>query len=234
MRNYLMINGVDSRTYGVYISGQGAFSAPSRAYDIIPIPGRNGALIGAEKRFENIEVKYPAFIYNNFKTNIADFRAFLLSQEGYFTLSDSYNANEYRMAMYAGPFDPDVNSKNDAGKFDIVFNCKPQRFLTSGSTKTTLTANGTITNPTKFDAKPLLRVYGTGSVGIGSQTITITAASTYTDIDCEMQDCYKGSVSKNGYVSFSGNDFPVITAGTNSITLTTVTKVEITPRWWTV
>ena len=77
--------------------------------------------------------------------------------------------------MYAGPFDPEVSAKNDVGKFDIVFNCKPQRFLTSGSTKTTLTANGTITNPTRFAARPLLEVNGYGAIDINGETVSINA-----------------------------------------------------------
>ena len=53
MRNWFVLNGVDSRDFGVYISGQGTFSAPRREYDMISIPGRNGDLVGNEKRLEN-------------------------------------------------------------------------------------------------------------------------------------------------------------------------------------
>ena len=139
MRNYLIINNVlNSKDYGVYISGQGTFSAPARAFNMIPIPGRNGALISYETRFENIEVTYPAFIVSNFKQNIDNFRAKLLSFKSYFYLQDSYNPNFYREAIYKGPFEPEVNSQNNAGKFNLVFNCKPQRFL--------LTADYTVTS----------------------------------------------------------------------------------------
>lgn len=234
MRNYFTLNGQDSRDFGVYISGQGAFSAPSRANQFIQIPGRNGDLIGYEKRLENMEVVYPAFIYSNFKANLADFRAFLLSLEGYVELSDTYNPDEFRLAAYVGPFNPEVTSKNDAGQFDISFICKPQRFLKTGKNTVTFTADGTITNPTRFDARPLLRVYGVGSVGIGGTTINIFQADEYTDIDSEMMDCFKGSANKNANVTFSGYDFPVLHPGSNGVALSGVTKVEITPRWWTV
>ena len=186
MRNYFTLNGVDSRSFGVYISGQGTFSAPARDYNILSVPGRNGSLVGPEKRFQNGTLTYPAFIYSNFKQNIEDFRNFLLSLFGYHDLVDSYHPDEIRKVIYQGPFDPTVEAKNDAGKFDITFNCKPQRFLLTGETVTTLTANGTITNPTRFDSQPLLRVYGTGTLGIGSQSVAITQADSYTDIDCEI------------------------------------------------
>ena len=233
MRNYFTLAGTVSTTYGVYISGQGTFSAPAREYNMVPIPGRNGDLVGNAKRFENLELTYPAFIYTNFDTNLSDFKNFLLSLVGYQTLTDTYHPNEFRKALYAGPFEPDVEKKNDAGSFDIVFNCKPQRYLNSGTTVTTLTADGTISNPTKFDSQPLLRVYGAGQLGINSDTITISAADVYTDIDCEMMDCFKGLVNKNPFVSFTSYNFPVLKPGVNSFTLGTgVTKVEITPRWW--
>ena len=48
MRNYFILDGVDSREFGVYLSGQGTFGAPSKAYTYHDVPGRNGALIGTE------------------------------------------------------------------------------------------------------------------------------------------------------------------------------------------
>lgn len=233
MRNYFTLAGVDSRSFGVYISGQGTFSAPRREYNMIPIPGRNGDLVGNEKRFENLELTYPAFICTNFDTNIRDFRNFLLSLVGYQTFSDSYHTDEFRKVLYEGEFEPEVERMNNAGQFEIVFNCKPQRYLNSGTNVTTLTQNGTISNPTRFDSQPLLRVYGAGQLGVNGDTITISSSDVYTDIDCELMDCFKGLTNKNKFVSFSSYNFPVLKPGVNSISLGAgITKVEITPRWW--
>lgn len=134
MRNYLTFAGRDSRDFGVYISGQGTFSAPQKAYAFYNVPGRNGAILGNDHRLENIEVSYECFIYKDFKKNIADFRTFLLSCDGYQKLTDSYHTDEYRSAVYVGAFEPEVTSKNDAGSFTLTFNCKPQRWLVSGDT----------------------------------------------------------------------------------------------------
>lgn len=235
MRNYLIFNGKDLRDFGVYISGQGTFSAPARSYNVVPIAGRNGDLVTSEKRLENLSVTYRAFIYASFDTNLRNLRNFLLSSVGYKQLSDSYHTDEYRMALYDDSFEPEVLSKNDAGEFNLTFNCKPQRWLTVGTTVTTLNASGSIINPTEFDSQPLLRVYGDGILGINSQSITISSSDVYTDIDCEMMDAYKGTANKNHTITLSDYNFPVFTAGTNSISLGTgITKVEITPRWWRV
>lgn len=234
MRNFFYFDNKDSRDFGVYISGQGTFSAPARSYNVIQIPNRNGDLLGIGSRLENVSLTYPAFIYRDFETNLTALRAFLLAHEGYFKLQDTYHPDEYRKAYFPGPFEPEVTSRNNAGSFDLTFICKPQRYLVSGDETRTLTADGSIINPTLFNARPLLRIYGVGTVGIGDQEIEITAANDYTDVDCEIMDCFKGRVNRNPYVILNTNDFPVIPPGETAITLDGVTNVEITPRWWTV
>lgn len=234
MRHYFMFDNTDSRTFGVYISGGGTYSSPSRAYELISIAGRNGDLSGFEKRLENTIVTYPAFIFDSFNSNLRNLRSFLLSKRGYFRLEDTYHTDEYRMALYRGGLEPEV-VENKAGSFEIVFECMPQRFLTSGETTITLTTDDTVSNPTYFPAKPLLRVYGTGTLGINSDNIIISAVDTYVDIDCDIMEAYKGSVNCNANISVSGTSFPVLESGANSIALGTgITKVEITPRWYQV
>ena len=59
----LEYDGVSSRTYGVYITGEAVYNAPERDVEMITIPGRNGAFALDNGRFENIEVTYRAGIY---------------------------------------------------------------------------------------------------------------------------------------------------------------------------
>lgn len=457
MREYFILNGVDSRDFGVYISGQGTFSAPQKAYTFYNIPGRNGALLGNEHRLENINVRYEAFIYTDFDNQLAAFRSFLLSIDGYAKLSDSYHPDEYRYAVYQGPFEPTVEQTNDAGKFTITFSCKPQRYLLSGDAsyywvpggsqelsgselnvfgnkldptkltwthfysngekiryykqgsqyivdyisttpnnphasfqvtdvgmkfddtlvysasfasypmvkgeinlitgagqvqgksvsmpttgwtytnglfrhsfsysqlfgcshyaladnsdllalssvqfaiytdgsyiyikdsrysaanafqswlssagvtmdvalssaqsfsvtpyvpdypsgyvqisgthvgdgfKTAYTASDSMSNPTDFPASPLIRAYGNGVFMMDGVTITITGATSYTDIDCDLMDCYEGTTNRNNDVSFSTYDFPKLRPGDNAVSIVSgITALEIIPRWWRV
>ena len=237
MRNYFTLGGADSRNYGVYISGQGTFNSPARTVNALPVPGRNGDLIGMETRLENGEFVYKdAFIYSSFASKIETFKALLMSVVGYRKLIDSYHPDEYRMVIYQGPLTVKPTKKNDAAQFDIVFNAKPQRFLISGDTATTLTASGTISNPTLFPSRPLIRVYGNGVLGVGSDSITIINNSgNYIDIDCDAGLAYRGATNMNSSITLSVYDFPALVGGTNNIALGTgITKVEITPRWWRV
>ena len=236
MRNTFTFGGISSSSYSCYISGGGTFNSPEREYELIDVPGRNGSLVGLEKRFMNVDVTYPAFIPTNFKSNMASLRSALLSKVGYQKLTDTYHTDEYRKALFTGDIEVDVIPQLTAGQFNLTFNCKPQRYLTSGETKTTITsANGSISNPTEFDSQPLITVYGYGILYIGSQKITIANVYDSVSIDSEMGDCYSGSYNANHAVTFQDNDFPVLVPGTNSTQkANTITKIEITPRWWRV
>ena len=64
--------------------------------------------------------------------------------------------------------------------------------------------------------------------------MTITSADQYTDIDCEIMDAYKGATNCNGNIRTTDNKFPVLRAGQNNITKSGISRLEITPRWWTV
>ena len=235
MRNSFTFAGTSSLDFGIYTNGRETFGSPARSYETIAIPGRNGELILDNKRFENYDLKYvSSFIHEDFASNIEAFRNFLLSKHTYQRLEDTYHPNEFRMAIYKDSFEPDVWPSNDFGQFDVVFNCKPQRFLKTGENKTTYTASSfTITNPTQFDAKPLIRVYGNGILMIGGTAISITDNNDCIDLDFETMNAHKGITSKNRNVTLSTNDYPSLVPGVNNLTKSsTISKIEVTPRWY--
>ena len=233
MRNYLTFGGLDSRDFGVYISGSGVFNAPERQYEMIEIPGRNGDLIGLERRLGNLELTYPAFIYSDFKRQMTALKSAFLAKEGYQQLIDTYYPDEFRMAVFAGGTEVDSVDRRNAGQFELVFQCKPQRYLLEGQEEVDVTTSLQLVNPTAFASSPLIRVYGYGTLGINSESVTIANQYSYVDIDCEMMDCYYQTNNANPYVSFSGNDFPKLQSGTNTFTKTAnISQIKIVPRWW--
>ena len=173
---YFTFDGASSRSYDVYLTGKGVFDAPERAVEMIEIPGRNGNYALDQGRFENITVTYRAGIVDASESNFADkvsaVRNWLCSKVGYKRLEDDYNPNEYRMALFSNGITIDHEDLR-TGEFDITFECKPQRWLTSGETATAVANNGTLNNPTLFDASPLLEVKGYGNIDIGGQDIDI-------------------------------------------------------------
>lgn len=169
--NYLTYDGVDSRDFGVFISGEGAFDAPARRGEMISIPGRNGSLFMDEGVFENITVEYPAFIGTGyeaiFRTKLGDLRSALTSRGNYKRLTDTYHPDEFRLGVYREGLEVDPQHITRAGSFTMKFDCKPQRFLTSGEIPQIFTTNGSIINPTMFAALPIIKVTGDGTVAFG-------------------------------------------------------------------
>lgn len=173
----LTFGGINSKDYGVYIEGESAFNAPQRDVELIEIPGRNGAYVHDMGRYSNIEVSYPAGLFGHseseFAEKISNFRNAICSKKGYQRLTDDYNPDEYRMGVYSSGLDVKPAILR-AGEFELKFNCKPQRFLTSGDVPVSLDSGDTLTNPTLFESKPLIECKGYGDIGIGDKTISIT------------------------------------------------------------
>ena len=171
--NSLSFGGINSADYGVYISGSGVYNAPERAVESVSVPGRNGALLLDKGHFENIEIEYPAGTFGTEQEGLSDklsaFRNALKAQIGYQRLTDTYHPDEYRLGVFVDAFEVDPVNNNSAGEFKLIFNCKPQRFLTSGETEVDLPNNtNTVVNPTLFDSKPLIKSVGYGDIVISS------------------------------------------------------------------
>lgn len=170
-------DGESSKTFDLFITGGSIFDAPERDVEMIEIPGRNGAFILDHNRFKNVTVTYECALSSTKEGEFVDamrkVREWLCSKRGYCRLWDDFNPGEYRMAMFKGYIEV-TNEAPVVGRFDLSFDCKPQRFLTSGEDAVTVTSGGTLTNPTAFESRPLLQVDGYGSIGINGEEMSIT------------------------------------------------------------
>ena len=236
MLNEFIFGGLPSSHFGMIITGAGVYNTPARKVEKVSIDGRNGDLIieGDEENaaFENVTVIYPAVIYKQYKQNRKNLSAALSSMIGYQRLEDTIEPDRFRLGAFRAISNPKMPTHLDAGTFQIAFDCKPQWYLKSGEQEIALNSSGAIFNPTHFYSKPLILVTGNGTIGINSQTITITnnASSTIT-IDSETENCYTGATFKNSNVSFSDNKYPRLRPWENNITLSGVT-IKVTPRWF--
>lgn len=178
--NSLVFDGVNSLDHGIYITGESVYNAPERDVESLEIAGRNGDYLLDKGRWKNIDVTYTAGAFgadqSEFATKIRQFRNLLASRYGYHRLTDTYNPSEYRLGVFKNAVEVEANSYKRAGEFDLVFNCKPQRYLTSGETELTVTSGQTINNPTLFDSSPLLAVKGYGTIEFNGHTIKLQNA----------------------------------------------------------
>lgn len=171
-------NGVSAADYGVYVTDVNVFNSAEREVEYITIPGRNGSFALDHGRFENIIVEYECALGQDtdvdFATAISDFRNALAAAKGYQRLEDEMNPDEYRMAVFSKGLDaPTLNQQT--ATFKVEFNCKPQRYLKSGETAVAVSSGGTISNPTLYDASPLLQVWGYGGLAVNGEPLAINS-----------------------------------------------------------
>lgn len=118
----------------------------------------------------------------------------------------------------------------DFHTFLIQFEAQPHKYSINNNV-ITLTALGTIYNPTGTIARPIIKLYGTGAITltVNGNITNLTNISSYVTINSDLQDTYKDSQLMNNY---QVGDFPVLIPGNNTISFTgTVTSIEITPNF---
>lgn len=242
----IVFGGVDLETaYGVYALGKLTYGAPERDLELIHVPGRSGDVVVDHGCYQNVQVTYPeCWILDDWDNNIKGLRDHLLKTPAYRKLADPYHPDTYRMGVYRGPFEPEAITGNKAGKFDLVFDCQPQRWLTSGDESIIIaneatdgSATATISNPTAFQAVPDIRCSykadqgATVSLYVNSKVISFTSTGTgwrtlsYT-ADTGIASIYGDSVSVTR---------PVLKPGTNTITISGVTDISsfyVIPHWY--
>ena len=160
---YFVLDGKCSQDFGVNLSGTGSWATPQRNIETAEVPGRNGSLITYVGSWKNVEIEYPAWIARRFADKWDAFSEWWNAHtDKYYEMTDSYHSEYYRMVRTVSPIEPTVGTLNQSGSFDLVFNCKPQKFLQDGMVKRTLDSAGyapyeyKLKNPTEFDAYPLI------------------------------------------------------------------------------
>ena len=116
---------------------------------------------------------------------------------------------------------------------EAILNSQNNVWADTGDVTVEVTSGTLFNNPSPFNAKPLIRVYGIGTFRINDNVVTIASHDKpYIDIDCELQECYYEGDNMSAYVSFSENDYPVLVPDDNYVLMVGVTKLDVTPRWW--
>lgn len=231
-------DGITSDSLNCIVERYPVYTVPRRKQSAISVPGRNGDLLLQQQAYSNYIQAYDVYLSgprNGSKMpEVAQAVAAWLNVDGYRKLVDDYTPGSYRMAFFQGPLELE-NIFNLFGRATVEFNCKPQRFLDSGDTAQTVSASGgKITNPTAYNAKPLITVYGSGAaiLQVGEYVCTLAAIDGSITLDSDTENAYKGVTNLNSQVTIP--EFPELVPGDNDITWTGgITSVEIIPRWWT-
>ena len=238
---YFTYNGRSSAEFGLHIEKKDVFSAPEYDAEFISIPGRSGDIINPNRRFANIKVTYTVFLARKNTAALAsvlrDIKGWLYSEpDRYHELTDSYDAEYFRYGVISGNLDIE-EQLNKVGSFTVTFNCKPYKYSFAGQEVLATGAKRlSVTNPTAFESRPYIKLYGSGVVTLNisspdsTSLWTISAIDEYIEIDSELMNCFKGTVLKNDIVT--GEGFPVLKPGENIIACAgNVRRLEVVPRW---
>ena len=232
----VVYGGESSADYGMVVSEAPAYERPNRKQTVYSVPGRNGAIVFQEDAWEDVVRSYNVWLAEGSGTlvdKVDAFEAMLNSKKGYQRLEDNFEPDVFRLAYYSGGNDFS-NNMTQYGEATISFTCRPERFLKSAESAIEIANGDKLMNPTRFTAKPLIHIEGSGTVTvqIGGNTISATLAD-YINIDCETMNAYRlAAENKNSDISGS---FPKINPGENSIGISgTTTLVTVIPRYFTI
>jgi phage-related protein len=228
----LVVGNINCKDYGVFVSDAGIYASPEPDYTSYEIAGRNGDLHINNGRYKNVDITYQAFIAHEFEDRFVPFRSAILSQDGYVRIEDDFKQDMYRLGRLKSGIEGKIKLARGIGTFELEFDCKPQWYFKSGEQETVFTENGSILNPTVFPSKPLIRVYGKGTVTVGTNVFVINAAGTeFIEIDTDSKQAYEGTANRNSNIKV--NQWGSLTSGNNTIILGTgITKVTVKPRWY--
>lgn len=241
--NGFTYNGVSSLDMGLRIESKNVFSAPQYEKKFQSIPGRDGDLILPNGRYPNVQITYSVFLpaktLPELSEKLTAVKAWLYTEpDRYHELRDTYDTECFRSAVINTQLDIE-DQLNRIGVFTVSFSCLPFKYLDSGTETVTLTnSETTLTNPTVFTSKPLIRVYGSGEGRItiqnsgGSLRWDLSDISGHIAIDSEQMNCYKDAEPKNDCVD--GDGFPLLHPGANKIIFAgDIRSVTVLPRWVT-
>ena len=206
MTGTITFNGTSSEDFGLIVEKLPPSVHASRRGDLITIPGRNGVIVREDGSYDTYQQEYQISFsqaaQNRDPYAVArDIAVWLLGSPGFCRLEDGFEPEHFRLARYSGAFDVDTVLM-EYGKATLTFDVQPQRYLKSGETPLTFTGGSTtsITNPTQFEARPLLKFTDTSTLpDYVSQTLT-------------MQNDLRISVSGEVVPVASGSGFSVSTA----------------------
>lgn len=228
------IDGVAACSVGIRLQKPVEFSEAIPVYESYSIPGRNGDLVFENGNYENRNGTADCYcLQHDVEKAITSAGWFLMGKKGYRRLETSDDPDHYWMARVENS--PQIAQRmRKLAPFEILFNCKPQRFVRSGEIPVNFSVNGSLINEYGFDALPLIVVYGNapGKLNIGEYSVEIKEIDSILYLDSETQNAYnKKDGNKNQTIQTE--QFPILVQGENTISFTGgIERVIITPRWW--
>jgi len=111
---------------GLSIERKGIFGVPERDVERIHVPGRDGDVLFDQGSYKNVTLSYDVAVVDYTAKEML-FNQILLGRRGYQLLRDSWGPWE-RMAVFYSAVNPKEALSNRLMRFQVPFDCKPQRY----------------------------------------------------------------------------------------------------------
>lgn len=228
--SYIIFNNLDSRDLDITIENIPNIPATNKIYKSIEIDG--GENLTKIKGFEDIEISFN-FVYkakeDKYFMQKARIDNWLLSATNKYLF---YSMDEYKTyKVKQVNISETKTTSRIVRRFTATFTCNGLKYMTSGLKVKTILNSGILNNFGTYEAKPIIKVYGSGNItiNINNNSFTIKNMVDYVVIDAEIKKCYKDNTNKGRDMT---GDYPVFSIGRNAISWTgNATKLEIIPNW---
>ena len=232
MRNYIIINGVNSLTInGLAIKELPSISKPAIRTLTEAIDGRDGDIVtklGYSAYDKNMEIG----LYGNY--DIDDIIAYF-NQSGTITFSNETDKYYYFEILNQIDFEKLIKFRTA----NVVFHCQPFKYEVGESAIALSSGDTIVENKGNIYSKPIINIEGSGTISVslnGNQIFSIDMSdNSEITIDTSKLEAYdpNTSVLLNRIVTGDYDDFR-LESGNNTISLSgTITSANITyvSRW---
>ena len=243
----ITLDGVSAEDAGIMFLSSLNLSEPVPRVTVYSVPGRNGDVHIYDGSFKNRTATIDGCLYREdfVKSKFAAVNAWLFGTLGYRKLKTDDDPTHYLMARITNG--PEIAAKaRKVAPFRIKFDCKPQRYLTSGDLPISVTSYGIYFNsPSAFPSKPLLEINFNSKTAKGSLlfngaevSLDLLKVANYSKVfyDSETEVTYvvqdDNIIHSYDGVIFNGEN-ATIQPGANEVRFSgDITSLEIFPRWW--
>lgn len=232
MRNYIIINGVNSLTInGLAIKELPSISKPAIRTLTEAIDGRDGDIVtklGYSAYDKNMEIG----LYGNY--DIDDIIAYF-NQSGTITFSNETDKYYYFEILNQIDFEKLIKFRTA----NVVFHCQPFKYEVGESAITLSSGDTIVENKGNIYSKPIINIEGSGTISVslnGNQIFSIDMSNnSEITIDTSKLEAYNPNTNAllNRIVTGDYDDFK-LESGNNTINLSgTITSANITyvSRW---
>lgn len=240
--NGFCLGGFYSRDYGIIMTEPPKIVFAERDTESLSVAGMSGDLTRDNGRYKNVTIPYKCAIFPKNSESLREAAISALEllrpKAGYARLENTYHPESFRFGRISSQISID-SIVEQAGKFTVNFDCKPQRFLISGEAPFEFLEPSFLVNPTQFAAKPVIEVFGTGAgnLVVGGTIVEIKELTDQLVLDCETMNAYRqvgDAAPENKNSCIYAPEFPELMPGENTVSWDgEITSVKITPRWWT-